>query len=186
MRRTLTAIALIATTCSAAIADDERHPEMVGHYLRVNYSGCNLLKCPVDKDCPGRNIIPAGTGYTILGFADTHPFKTVVKVKLDDGQVGYFVEFFLTTPRRTLKEEGEAQERCRRLPSIGIGATKAEVRESKWGDPYDWNITETSGHVREQWVYKDGPMCTDYGLPNAYDKAKYLYFEDGRLVTIQR
>ena len=40
--------------------------------------------------------------------------------------------------------------------------------------------------MREQWVYKFGPSCKENGLPNRNDDTKYLYFEDGRLVTIQR
>ncbi|KXH82070.1 hypothetical protein [Sporosarcina sp. HYO08] len=51
-----------------------------------------------------------------------------------------------------------------------IGMTDYEVRESTWGKPQKINKTTTRYGVSEQWVY-----------PNY----KYLYFEDGYLVTIQ-
>ena len=52
-----------------------------------------------------------------------------------------------------------------------ISMTDYEVIEdSTWGKPEKINRTETANGVREQWVY-----------PNN----KYLYFEDGYLVSIQ-
>lgn len=194
MRSTLTAIAMVASCAtgvmtSAAMANDERPQEMIGHHLRVNYGNVhNLMKCPIREVCPGYDFVDEGTGYTILGFADTDTFmsKTAIKVKLDDGRVGYFEEFDLLSRYNTLQGEEKAQDRCRKLPSIRIGATPAEVRQSKWGDPYDRHTTETAAHVREQWVYKFGPSCKENGLPNRNDDTKYLYFEDERLVTIQK
>jgi hypothetical protein len=51
---------------------------------------------------------------------------------------------------------------------IGMSASAA-IRA--WCNPDAVNTTETRGHKREQWVYA---------------KRGYLYFEDGRLTTIQR
>jgi len=161
--------------------------EMIGHHLRVNGSAYNLMRCPDNRVCPGYNFTSEGTGYTILGFEAGYPFDTVMKVRLDDGQVGYFAQQGKADDvRTTLQKEEEWQARCAKLPSIDIGATREEVRVSKWGQPWDVNTTETNAHVREQWVYEHGPRCQENGLPNRYDKAKYLYFLDGRLVTIQR
>ncbi|MEC1155020.1 hypothetical protein [Cytobacillus horneckiae] len=56
------------------------------------------------------------------------------------------------------------------LPLPSIGMTAEEVIYSQWGKPIDINRTTTATQVSEQWVY-----------PNY----KYLYFEDGILVTIQ-
>ena len=50
-----------------------------------------------------------------------------------------------------------------------ISMTDYEVMDSTWGKPLKINRTETAFSVREQWVY-----------PNN----KYLYFEDGYLVSI--
>ncbi|CAN7459344.1 hypothetical protein [Paenibacillus sp. LjRoot56] len=53
---------------------------------------------------------------------------------------------------------------------ILIGMTKDEVLQSKWGSPRSINKTTSANKVSEQWVYAGN---------------KYLYFEDGKLVTIQ-
>jgi outer membrane murein-binding lipoprotein Lpp len=52
-----------------------------------------------------------------------------------------------------------------------IGMTERQVEASCWGIPDHVNRTETASHVSEQWVY---PVLG------------YLYFEDGRLTTIQQ
>jgi hypothetical protein len=44
----------------------------------------------------------------------------------------------------TRKGEEREQARCGKLPSIDVGATRAEVRASKWGSPWDVNTTETA------------------------------------------
>jgi hypothetical protein len=51
-----------------------------------------------------------------------------------------------------------------------IGMTRLEAYLG-WCRPYSFNTTETAAGVREQWVYED---------------RGYLYFENGRLVAIQR
>jgi hypothetical protein len=57
-------------------------------------------------------------------------------------------------------------------PGVSIGMTAQQVREeTSWGAPRSVNRTITASGAREQWVYP-GPQ--------------YLYFEDGRLVTIQQ
>lgn len=57
---------------------------------------------------------------------------------------------------------------------VWIGMSNNEARAS-WGSPSEINRTETAYGVREQWVYES----KDY-------KFKFLYFEDGKLETIQR
>lgn len=52
-----------------------------------------------------------------------------------------------------------------------IGMSKMEVRYlSTWGQPKDINKTTNANGTREQWVYS---------------LSRYLYFEDGKLTTIQ-
>lgn len=48
--------------------------------------------------------------------------------------------------------------------------TRYQVRNTSWGEPIDINKTTTKYGTEEQWVYSD---------------YKYLYFEDGILVSIQ-
>lgn len=54
--------------------------------------------------------------------------------------------------------------------SVSIGMTKDEVLSNGWGNPQKINKTTTASGTSEQWVY------------SGY---RYLYFEDGILVTIQ-
>jgi hypothetical protein len=53
-------------------------------------------------------------------------------------------------------------------PKIGMTRLEAYL---EWCRPYGFNTTETAAGVREQWIYED---------------RGYLYFENGRLVAIQR
>ncbi|MEF9934368.1 MAG: hypothetical protein RSA01_03990 [Clostridium sp.] len=55
---------------------------------------------------------------------------------------------------------------------VTIGMTPEQVRASMWGNPDKINRTTTAYGVREQWVYRS-------------KWSGYLYFENGRLVTIQ-
>lgn len=51
-----------------------------------------------------------------------------------------------------------------------IGMTKDEALKSTWGNPKDINKTTTQYGTHEQWVYGGN---------------RYLYFDDGKLTTIQ-
>lgn len=56
-------------------------------------------------------------------------------------------------------------------PNIKLGMTQKQVSsQSNWGKPNDVNRTTASYGVHEQWVYEG---------------KGYLYFENGKLVTIQ-
>lgn len=61
--------------------------------------------------------------------------------------------------------------------SAEIGMSAEEVRgDTEWGPPFHINRTQTAFGTREQWVYK----WPDGGFLG------FLYFENGRLVAIQR
>ena len=63
--------------------------------------------------------------------------------------------------------------------------TAAEVAASKWGEGSRERTTETASHTRVQWVYTHGVRCTD--ISGRWDThPRSLYFEDGRLTTIER
>lgn len=58
-----------------------------------------------------------------------------------------------------------------RLPGARIGMNEKQVlNNTNWGTPKSVNRTTTRYGVREQWVYGNG---------------NYLYFENGKLITIQ-
>lgn len=66
-----------------------------------------------------------------------------------------------------IKQEGITVEKMKK-PSIGM--TKDEVINSTWGKPEDINKTTTRYGTTEQWCY------------SGY---KYIYFEDGKVTSIQ-
>jgi len=71
------------------------------------------------------------------------------------------------------EEEKRKLERSRvaKLPGVRIGMTVDQVlSQSHWGRPWSINRTTSATGVREQWVYGEG---------------QYLYFDNGRLTTIQ-
>jgi hypothetical protein len=71
------------------------------------------------------------------------------------------------------KERTKGQ--CPAKGKLQIGMLKDEVRAA-WCMPWSINTTETAkGIVSEQWVYEDPPYTIGY-----------LYFQNGRLVAIQR
>jgi hypothetical protein len=77
-----------------------------------------------------------------------------------------------------VKKEDEVRERQvrqrelarRKSEGVSIGMSQEDVRQSSWGRPERVNRSVYSFGVREQWVYGNG---------------NYLYFEDGRLTSIQ-
>jgi hypothetical protein len=71
---------------------------------------------------------------------------------------------------------------CESAPPIAIGMTEQEVPASKWGKPNSVNTTETANRERSQWVYETGPFCHEGGK----SRRSYLYFDNGRLVAIQK
>jgi hypothetical protein len=77
-------------------------------------------------------------------------------------------------------------EKCNAEPNIRIGMTQSEVIATRWGRPAGINQTESASHVREQWVYKDYGWNDDKCAPSGKYDQRYLYFDNGTLVTIQR
>lgn len=69
------------------------------------------------------------------------------------------------------ERRAEAEQRAeRRKRGVSIGMTQEEVLQSSWGKPEDINRSTYSFGVHEQWVYGGG---------------NYLYFENGKLTSIQ-
>jgi hypothetical protein len=177
------AAALITTIAAGAVANDALPLSMIGHHLRIqslaaHLQPCAALKCPNYHDY---NFIDPGTGYTILGFTQNKG-DVFVNVRLDDGRTGFLWEL---TPQNLASQE-KAQNACQNKQPARIGMTEDDVLKSQWGQPWSHNTTETAAGTREQSVYENGPHCTADGLPNPYGNLGYLYFDNGRLVAIQR
>jgi hypothetical protein len=69
----------------------------------------------------------------------------------------------------SIKRNIAAEKARRRKEGVTLGMTDDEVLDSQWGKPSHVNRTTNKHGVREQWVYPGG----------------YLYFEDGKLTSIQ-
>lgn len=68
------------------------------------------------------------------------------------------------------KQERKSSQKTIEKPNPQIGMTASEVEASSWGKPVRKNITEYPWGKREQWVY------------SIY---RYIYFENGRVTSIQ-
>ncbi len=69
------------------------------------------------------------------------------------------------------KAKREAEEKARKKSQgVTIGMSKQDVLDSSWGEPLRINTTTTKYGVHEQWVYGGG---------------NYLYFDNGKLTSIQ-
>lgn len=124
-----------------------------------------------------------GAGFTVVGIAD----KDSVYVKYDGKYASVKIyKMYARLPSEEWQREdpfggkindrkilisvlNDIEKRCAAgRPQIGMTRLEAYL---EWCRPYDFNTTETAAGVREQWVYED---------------RGYLYFENGRLVAIQR
>lgn len=75
--------------------------------------------------------------------------------------------YFAENPQRIDYKEAVLGKKVR----IGMNATEARFA---WGEPSSINRTVNTWGVSEQWVYRTGSY-----------NASYLYFDNGRLTTIQ-
>lgn len=84
-----------------------------------------------------------------------------------------FEDFYNTSTEKINKheEEEQAKEKAKKKSQgVTLGMTKQQVLDSSWGEPKDINTSIGSWGTHEQWVYGNG---------------NYLYFENGRLTSIQ-
>jgi hypothetical protein len=77
---------------------------------------------------------------------------------------------FAQLSRKAEAEENTADLKLKKSKGINIGMNREDVLASSWGKPDSVNRTTTSNTTSEQWIY---------GGRN------YLYFENGKLSTIQ-
>ncbi|UTO20610.1 hypothetical protein NGC85_05880 [Acinetobacter sp. Z1] len=69
------------------------------------------------------------------------------------------------------REREKAEWNAKGEPKVGMTATQAE--KTTWGYPDKINKSTSATGVSEQWVYRRG------------NSSKYLYFQNGKLTTIQ-
>ncbi|MGE8036354.1 hypothetical protein [Lysinibacillus sp. NPDC093692] len=164
------------------LIDEESYWDVIPYYKESFIESPDLEIKPTDKTIELYNL--AVQRY--FEGEETFSIYDYEILPLDNGDLSENVKSFIYQKFSTdieeleasiKKEKAENLERYanvkaeREANRIYIGMTKEQVLNTNWGEPDDINRTITSNHTSEQWVY------SDYG--------KYLYFEDGILVTIQ-
>jgi hypothetical protein len=180
---------------------------IIGRHLWTTITGylnpCPNVACSLYSDGvsgPG-DLLNPGTGFTVLGAIDgPHGITTFAQVRLDDGRAGFLLPGRWSTedPKITMDhfraglQHGTAKidaefaakraeiaaywdhEKICAAGKPEIGMTKDEAVKA-WCQPWHINTDQTAFGVREQWVYGRSDYIRGY-----------LYFENGRLVAIQR
>jgi hypothetical protein len=81
-----------------------------------------------------------------------------------------YTAYKVAADQREKDQEAKAERDRRRKEGVSLGMTREEVVMSSWGRPESINVTEGRFGRHEQWVYQG---------------SQYLYFEDGRLTSMQ-
>lgn len=93
---------------------------------------------------------------------------------MSDPKVKEFYTRALTKRNKIKSDETDKQVKAdkarKKKEGVLIGMTEQDVLDSSWGRPENVNTTTTAYGTRSQWVYRSG---------------NYLYFEDGKLTSIQ-
>lgn len=92
---------------------------------------------------------------------------------LDDNYLDAGLDMVTINRWRAEAAESEAvAKKLAKKPDAAIGMTKSQVRnKTNWGDPNYIKTTTNKYGTHEQWVYDD---------------YQYLYFDNGKLTTIQQ
>lgn len=142
---------------------------------------CEDLKdtdfCPFTHIKPYDSYGPFLVKDIINTSTDGYIFNGVYVIEAPDHSTKYIPVLF--GDNRVFNSEDPALKRrqsaakadaeCKRRGGVEIGMTEKEVLASCWGKPRGKNVTDTGRDIHEQWVYGSG----------------YLYFDNGRLKTIQ-
>lgn len=131
------------------------------------------------------NVDPSGEKE--MGYAEKayyalsgHTPESKSSVAIDENGQRYLTKvtgtgFFEKLEKEMKAEQDKKDEFERQLakkPDAAIGMTKSQVRnKTNWGEPKYINTTTNRYGTHEQWVYDD---------------YQYLYFDNGKLTTIQQ
>lgn len=90
----------------------------------------------------------------------------------DIGEVEDYEARIKAENQAALDDMREKQRQLASKPDAAIGMSKSQVRnKTNWGEPKYINTTTNKYGTHEQWVYDD---------------YQYLYFDNGKLTTIQQ
>lgn len=156
-------------------------------------------------------VVETETSFTVTGYEHGQDDRYYLKLEFPDGKVGYLKVYGLATgdpdeypviehlypgkidaldieeylfsrppqeifasekkaaaERKAKQAKADAEWKAR--GGVTLGMTSAQVLNSNWGKPSKVNRTVTQNGTREQWVYGGN---------------NYLYFENGKLTSIQ-
>ncbi len=112
-----------------------------------------------------------------ISSVDEHASKSTVKAYIDivkdEELTKLYNEWNEKVETRKNEEDAKrlAEEKARKKQEgVRIGMSKQDVLDSSWGEPKKINTSIGSWGTHEQWVYGNG---------------NYLYFENGKLTSIQ-
>lgn len=93
-------------------------------------------------------------------------YENIVKYSNDEDLKNTYQKYLNVLSEHKTTEEKEK----RKQQGVYLGMTKQQVLDSSWGEPQKINTSIGSWGTHEQWVYGNG---------------NYLYFENGKLTSIQ-
>lgn len=140
-----------------------------------------------DSEKYGNPSSPNVSGEKEMGYAEKayyalsgHTPESKSSVVIDENGQRYLTKvtgtgFFEKLEKEMKAEQDKKDEFERQLakkPNAAIGMSKSQVRnKTNWGEPKYINTTTNRYGTHEQWVYDD---------------YQYLYFDNGKLTTIQQ
>ncbi|MNK89964.1 hypothetical protein D3C87_1099940 [compost metagenome] len=152
---------------SSALSTYDADTDKLGEVKVKRYSPVHVTNIVAGwyENEPVRFVVKSASG--VEGFVDVQLSGTNVPDSLRD--LNRFDEYFLETDPRKKHNWPEKIWKSIENSKVSLGMTREQATFS-WGTPKSINKTHNSSNTLEQWVYGDG---------------NYLYFRNGKLVSIQ-
>ena len=145
--------------------NEEINKEINNYITNIKEKAYTSLKNKIEKYLNEKNYID--------GYRNISSYEKIIKSSEDSELIKLYEKI---EKEKEEKEEKEAAEReatkkkIKKQQGVRIGMSKQDVLDSSWGKPTKINKSVYSWGTTEQWVY-----------PNY----NYLYFENGKLTSIQ-
>lgn len=156
---------LTAQSIIKDVDNEEINKEINKYITNIKEKAYSSLKNKIEKYLNKKNYVD--------GYRDISLYEEIIKSSEDSELIKLYEKI---KKEKEEKEEKEAAEReatrkkIKKQQGVRIGMSKQDVLDSSWGKPTKINKSVYSWGTTEQWVY-----------PNY----NYLYFENGKLTSIQ-
>ena len=147
------------------VDNEEINKEINKYITNIKEKAYSSLKNKIEKYLNEKNYVD--------GYRNISSYEEIIKSSEDSELIKLYEKI---KKEKEEKEEKEAAEReatrkkIKKQQGVRIGMSKQDVLDSSWGKPTKINKSVYSWGTTEQWVY-----------PNY----NYLYFENGKLTSIQ-